>query len=449
MSARRSIPPKVSYVTMRFPAPSEAFAAVDIRALQSAGLDVSVHAMRSRLPGAAKLSRERRLSSLRVSHGTFAAEVRGLLAAIARPALLARLVTWIVRCSWRRPVHLFVSLVLVPRSISILVELERHRPDVIHLFWGHYPSIVGYLVLTAMPEAVLTIFLGAYDLTHAYGGSAWVARRADFVATHALCNVSVVEHLGVPRDRILVAYRGIDATCFNGKSARKVPRRVVAAGRLETAKAMDDVLLAFRDARSTWPDATLRIVGQGPCRKTLERLAEMLGLQNAVTFVGHISQSELARELSEAEVFLHLSWEETERLPNVLKEAMASGCVCIAAVSPGIEELLRDGESGILVARRDWKAAASCIDDVFASRVDKLSMSAAAQRHVATHFDVNASMGSYRRRWLQAVAERRRESGAVKRHRSAFAPSVAGGRLAANVKIQDAPVSPPGVPSRL
>ena len=436
---------KVSYITMRFPAPSEAFAAVDIRALQRAGNDVAVHGLRGPVRGAAKLTVQRRLSALPVSHGTLRADLRGLAAAISRPALLMHLLAWIVRRTWKRPVQLLVSLVLVPRSVGVLVELEDRRPDVVHLFWGHYPSIVGYLVLTTMPEAALTMFLGAYDLTRAYGGSAWVARRAHFVATHARCNLPELERLGVAAERILVAYRGIDTSCFTGKHADKVSRRVVAAGRLETAKAMDHVLLAFRDVVNRWPDATLKIIGEGPRRNALERLAERLGLQKAVTFVGHIAQHDLARELSEAEVFVHLSWEETERLPNVLKEAMASGCVCVAADSAGIEELIRDAQSGLLVPRGGWKAAASRIDAVFAGHVDARSMSAAASRHVATHFDVNATMTLYQGRWRQILAERQRTGRTVNGHRSPLAP--ASGHWTPNAAVQDMSVPRSGASS--
>jgi glycosyltransferase involved in cell wall biosynthesis len=298
--------------------------------------------------------------------------------------------------------------------MGILESLEREQPDVVHLFWGHYPSIVGFLVLTRLPHTVLSLFLGAYDLTRAYSGSGWVARRADLVSTHARWNVPVIEALGARRERIHVAYRGIDRTSFNGSHAQKTARRIVSAGRLDAGKGMDDVLLVFREVYARWPDATLRLLGQGPERVKLERLSQSLGIDRAVTFLGHVARSQVASELFAAEVFLHMSREDTERLPNVVKEAMASRCVCVVTQTPGIEELVRDGLHGFVVSARNVEAAAARIDDIFSSRLDVKSVLAAASDHIARCFDVSQSMRSYRKHWQDALA--RREASTEKNH---------------------------------
>jgi glycosyltransferase involved in cell wall biosynthesis len=126
-----------------------------------------------------------------------------------------------------------------------------------------------------------------------------------------------------------------------------------------------------------------------------------------VVFRGHVPQQQLARELAAAEVFLHMSWEDTERLPNVVKEAMASRCICVVTETPGIEELVNDGHQGFVVAARDVKAAAERLHDVFGERVDVASMLNRAADHVAHHFNVIESMRSYRQRWQDALTRRR------------------------------------------
>jgi glycosyltransferase involved in cell wall biosynthesis len=250
------------------------------------------------------------------------------------------------------------------------------------------------------------LFLGAYDLTQNYGGSAWVARRADVVSTHAKWNFRAIEALGVPRERIHLAYRGIDSASFKGEVTDKTPRRVVSVGRLEDMKGMDDVLRVFQKVHATWPETTLHILGDGSERAKLGRLSHVLDIDSAVKFFGHLPHAEVVREVENAEVFLFMSWDYRERLPNVVKEAMASRCACVVARTFGIEELVQDGVSGFVVPPRDIDMAAARIDAVFRGHVDTASVTAAAAKQIARFFTVSRSMRSYLDRWQDAMTRR-------------------------------------------
>jgi glycosyltransferase involved in cell wall biosynthesis len=360
--------------------------------------------MRGTWSGAKGMLEERRLSGLTITHGTLKAYLRGLAFCISRPALVGRLLMWLLRFMWNRPLQLVKSLALVPRAMDILIELKREQPDVVHLFWGHYPSIVGWLVVTALPNTVLSMFLGAYDLVSTYNASAWVAQRADLVSTHTRANVTEIEALGVSRERIHLVYRGIDLTWFNVVEGCKVRHRIVSAGRLEEAKGIRDVLLVFREVLERWPNATLRILGEGRDRAGLERLSRLLRLDDAVRFLGHVSHPNVATELSKAEVFLHMSL--SERLPNVVKEAMASRCLCVVTATKGINELIIDRENGFVVDVGSIATASARIDDVFGENVEIRPMLDAASAHVARNFNATESMRSHLRHWTAAISVR-------------------------------------------
>lgn len=396
---------KVAYVTMKFPVPSETFACTDVRALRESGVTVSVYALRRPLDGASRMLADRKLSDLTVSQGTRGADVRGCLAAVARPMVAARLVLWILRVAWTQPAHLVKSLALVPRSMGILAELQRDRPDVVHLFWGHYPSLVGFLVLEALPDSIVSLFIGTYDLERRFEGTGWVARRAAVVSTHARCNFPDIEALGVDRGSIHLAYRGIDPTIFN-RDRPKVRGRIVSAGRLDADKGMADVLHAFNRIVALWPEATLRILGNGPERERLERLSATLGLRNAVTFLGHVPHHVVADELAQAEIFLHLSRSLDDRLPNAIKEAMASRCICVVTETAGIDELVEDERHGFVVGQGDVGRAAARVDEIFRRRLDVTAISQAASDRIVRHFNVAESMRSYQRRWVEALGAR-------------------------------------------
>jgi glycosyltransferase involved in cell wall biosynthesis len=394
----------VAYVTMRFPTRSETFAGNDIRVLHQdeSTIGLSVYTMRPPPAGSGPLLRERDLTWLPLHQGTLAANLGGMARCVRHPLLALRAAAWLLKVSWKRPSQLATSLALLPRSVGILCELRRDAPDVVHLFWGHYPSIVGYLVLTSLPDSILSMFLGAYDMNYQFGGTAWVARRAHLVSTHARWNFPAIEALGVARDRIHLAYHGIDSALFNARQTPTVRYRLVAAGRLDRGKAFDDVLRVFRAVHARWPDATLRVLGDGPERARLEQLCRSLGIHTAVTFVGHVSQREVARELAEAEVFLHMSLDE--RLPNVVKEAMASRCVCVVTETQAIEELVADRRTGFVVPRGDVDGAADRIGIVFEGHMDLAPLLDAAADHIARCFDVRQSMASYRTQWNRALA---------------------------------------------
>jgi glycosyltransferase involved in cell wall biosynthesis len=243
------------------------------------------------------------------------------------------------------------------------------------------------------------VFLGAYDLVRDYGGRGTVARRAAVVWTHAEVNVPAIERLGVPRALIRVAYRGVDFGRFQSTGVVKVPRRIVSIGRLDAAKSMHDVLAVFLQVFARWPESTLHLVGDGPELPRLQALVHSAGIQHAVSFRGYVPHARVRHELDAAEVFLFMSRKESERLPNVVKEAMACRCLCVVADSPGMQELLADGITGYIVPPGDVAAAARRIDDLFAGRTEAAPIVDAAFDDVRRRFDARRTMALYERCW--------------------------------------------------
>lgn len=394
---------KVAYVTMLFPAPAEVFATNDIRALEELGDRVSVHCLRPRAQECGGLE-EHGLTHLPVTYYSWRSLLRGAMAALRWPVDTLMFLGWVIARSGRRIRDLVRSLVLVPRALEIADELQRTKPDVVHLFWGHYPALVGYLVARRCPGVVVSVFLGAYDLSQRYGGSGPVARAADIVWTHADVNVPELLRLGVRRERIRVVHRGLDVKAIPPRPRPPMSgRRVITVGRLIREKAFDDVLVVFARLRARWPDSTLVVVGDGPERARLERMAAELGIASAVSFTGHVPHARVLREMADSDVMVFLSRKESERLPNVVKEAMACECVCVASDTPGMDELITHGVTGYVVAQGDTAAVIACIDSLFSDPEPARALANRARRHVLSHFDASASMRVYHREWEERV----------------------------------------------
>lgn len=394
---------KVSYVTMQLPTTYETFAANDVRTLRRLGADVSVHSLRPAHSASESLRAEYGLNDVPLTHNSLAASLDGVRIAVRDPATALSLAGRISAKTWREPDHFLRSLVLLPRVLQVVELICRERPDVVHLFWGHYPALVGHLIRKRLPDTVLSIFLGAYDLTWNYGITPEVARSADVVWTHARENVPAIVRLGVDEARIAVSYRGVDLRRFTSLITTKVPHRIVSASRLSRTKAVDDVLKIFARVLREWPDATLVLLGNGPERANLESLAVSLGVDHAVDFRGRVSQETVWAEMAAAEVFLLTSRGEAERLPNVVKEAMACRSICVVTESPAIDELIRDGVNGYVVPQGDVDRAAQRISEIFAGTTDTEAMLGEAARHLRSSFDVERSMQRYLDRWSQLV----------------------------------------------
>jgi colanic acid/amylovoran biosynthesis glycosyltransferase len=405
---------RVCYVTMRFPVPSETFASNEIKRLSAQGVEISVHCLRNTSHLGPELLAQRGLDRLEVTHNSTAATVRGLVLAAARPMRLLEVLAWLIGKTWTRPMHLAKSLLLLPRALDILREVELLRPDVVHIYWSHYPVIVGHLVQRCHPEIVSSISLAAYDLEMKYGGTASVTRRADVIRTLSRASRGEASSFtAVAPERMSVIYNGVDLAKVRAHSAgiTKVPFKVATVGRLRRSKGMYEVLEAFAKVRVRWPGAALAVLGDGPEADGLRRRAAELGLEDVVEFLGHVGQDRVIEELARAEVLLLLTSADTERLPNVIKEGMACRCVCITTPTPGIEELVVDGRHGIIVPAHDPDAAADAMDDVFSLRVDVEEVIGAARRHIEANFDLGRTNVRYAHLWRDAV-EARRASGA-------------------------------------
>ena len=93
-------------------------------------------------------------------------------------------------------------------------------------------------------------------------------------------------------------------------------------------------------------DARLTIVGDGPQRNELERLAAELGVGDRLELPGSVGQDAIREYYARADLFALPSF--AEGLPVVLIEAMAMGLPVVASHITGIPELVEEGVSGLL-----------------------------------------------------------------------------------------------------
>ena len=124
---------------------------------------------------------------------------------------------------------------------------------------------------------------------------------------------------------------------------------VTFSGRFIRRKGVGFLLEAWKHVSKEFPDARLLLLGDGPLLEEMKRMALELGIASSVDFRRHVNQ--IADFLHATDIFVFPSLQEG--LPNSLLEAMACGLPVVATRIGGIMDIVKDGESGILVKSGD------------------------------------------------------------------------------------------------
>jgi glycosyltransferase involved in cell wall biosynthesis len=172
-------------------------------------------------------------------------------------------------------------------------------------------------------------------------------RRTRIVTLSSSSKQEMVEEMGLRPDRIDVVPPGIDPAFSPSPDQRSPSPLVVAVGRLVPVKRFDALIRAFAPIRQDHPDARLVIVGQGFERANLEALIRSLGVEEAVTLAGRVSDVELITLYRQAWVVASAS--SREGWGMTLTEAAACGTPSVATRIPGHTDAVAEGRSGLLV----------------------------------------------------------------------------------------------------
>jgi glycosyltransferase involved in cell wall biosynthesis len=284
-----------------------------------------------------------------------------------------------------------------PRGLVRLVRLVRAwRPDVLHSHMVHANFMARALRLVApIPALVSTIH------SVQQGGRLRMAvlRLTNGLVDHMtiVSQAAADRFIGdgiVPKDHLTVVPNGVDT-----EQIRNVPAGTrealrgslglrdqfvwLAVGRFEIAKDYPNMLRAFARVRQQRTDAVLLLVGRGSLQEETEALANELDLGGAVRFLG--VRTDVPMVMSAADAYVMSSaW---EGMPMVLLEAAAAGLPIVATAVGGNQEVVLDGDSGLLVPPRDDEALGAAMLRLSGfSESRRRSMGERGHDHVRTRY---------------------------------------------------------------
>jgi glycosyltransferase involved in cell wall biosynthesis len=376
-------------------------------------------------------------TSLHVVHGVHALEVGGL----------ERIVLDLARVGRRRGHRVSVICLERPGTLAAQVEAEgatvvslekpagqspwlRNRlapilaalaPDVVHT---HTVGALWYLGSVAQTVCGVPV-LHTEHIDHVAKATGWWAKLKTRILTHRaaryadrFCCVSddgtrsMTRWWTVPRFKLETILNGIDTDRYADSSPR-IPIRaelgisasdrvIGTVGRLDEVKSQHLLLQATAALGPDYGDVHILLVGDGPERHSLERLALDLGLGSRTHFAGYQRNPE--RFLPAMDVFALTS--RLEGLPLALLEAWAAGLPVVSSAVGGVPKVIVEGESGMLFPNGNVAALAVALRTLLTDPGRAIGMATEGRKLVRERYSLERMATDYESRYRMLIAAR-------------------------------------------
>lgn len=350
-----------------------------------------------------------RLYSLWGGGGTF----RGLPVARFNKWRLLTLLWMIPYESWRRPgvlrqllrglatrrppswLNFWENMLGAGFACLFAGEFRRQPPAHVHAAWGGAPATAAWL-LWRMDGHRFSVGAHAYDIFE-HGGDWWLRDKLEHAALiHTSTDMSrrALLALGLSAGHVLCIRRGLDQfPIMKPLRPDRSTLQLLCVARLVEKKGLHHQLHIYAALRAAGVPFAARIVGDGPLRAELEKLAGHLCIAGSVAFTGHLPQHEVWNQLHWADVLLHTGViagsGDRDGLPNVIPEAMSAGVLVVTSPAAATTEAIAHGITGLVApveAPGEWVNALRRLaaDDVFADNLRH-----AARAWVEQNFDAH------------------------------------------------------------
>jgi colanic acid/amylovoran biosynthesis glycosyltransferase len=354
-------PPVIAYLFTTFPKTTETFMQREVIAMLTHGVRLRIYSMW----GGEKMFRGvpiTRFQKWKLLTLLWMIPIESL----RRPEVLRQLLKGLLS---RRPpswINFWENMLGAGFACLYAGEFRRNRPDHIHAPWGGAPATAAWL-LWRLDGHRFSAAAHAYDI-YEHGGDWWLKDKlehAQFIHTSTEMGLrSLIEH-GLDSGKIHCIRRGLDQMP-RVKPLRSLrdPLRLLCVARLVEKKGLRHQLRIYAALKNAGIQFTVRIVGDGPLKPELERLAGSLGVASQISFTGHLPHNEVWDQLEWADVLLHsgviAQSGDRDGLPNVIPEAMSIGVVVVTSPAAATTEAVSSGHTGLVAAvdeKEEWVEA--------------------------------------------------------------------------------------------
>ena len=296
------------------------------------------------------------------------------------------------------------------RLAALASMMLKRRPHIVqstHFFGNLYAALLGRV---SGALGIGSIRNDAhFDMSANGRWGPWLLRMPQVLLANSWAAQHNAATMGIRPNRIHVVPNVIDLGEFDRQgddTARQLPSEAptaIAVCRLVAMKRLDRFIHALVLARRDVPALRGTIVGDGPERGPLERLAADAGLNGACTFVG---RSDCVPRLMRQADMLVLS-SEHEGFPNVVLEAMAARLPVVATPAGDVKRVVSDGETGYVVPSDDVRAMAERMVRLATSATLRRELGNAGRVRVEQSYSFSALGGRLRSVYCSMASEQR------------------------------------------
>jgi glycosyltransferase involved in cell wall biosynthesis len=284
---------------------------------------------------------------------------------------------------------------------AMVKRLAALRPVLLHAHYGPNGLRALPLARTLSVPLIITFHGGDVSITDLRHQKTYLGFRhylankeklktsdALFIAVSKFLRGQLLEQ-GFPAERVLVKYTGVDTNKFRPASTEDTPI-ILFVGRLVEFKGTEFLIRAASEVQRQSPEVELVLIGDGPLRKDLERLAKQS--LRRYRFLGVRTPEEVCNWMNRASVLcmpsVTMRSGEAEGFGMVCAEAQAVGKPVIAFASGGISEIISHANTGFLAAERDWQALAGYLMTLLQSSELRERFGRAARESILRQFDL-------------------------------------------------------------
>lgn len=385
---------KLAIIVTEFPARTETFIARDVATFLERGHEVRLFHLRSFNRGVQVHAFARPVAAV--------AETRPYLAFGAlwravrrRPGVVARIAGRIIADCWREPSYMLKSFVVLPKAAAFAESLSAWGADHVHAEFAGHPATAAWIIhrLTGLPYSVSC---RAHDIFVTQALLPVKLRESAFVRTISRYNIDFLKARipGFDADAAVVIRSSVNIDRIAATDVRPGPVfRILYVGSLHSRKGVDTLLRALAGLEGDWQ---CDLIGDGPERPRLERLAQELGLATRLRFRGAQPFETVAEAFDGCHVVAVPSTYgprgRTEGIPNVVIESLAYRRPVVTTRISGIPELVEHGKTGLLVEPDDADALRAALRQVRDFPQEAQTMADEGRRAVEREFNLATSV---------------------------------------------------------
>ncbi|MGQ9826392.1 MAG: glycosyltransferase [Roseiflexus sp.] len=394
----------VAYTMSRFPKVTETFILTEMLELERQGVRVEIFPLiREREPvqhAEARTMVERAHFCRLFSRLVLDAQFYWLL---RRPGAYLRAWWRAVRGNLESPKFLARALVVVPKAAYAARCMVELGVDHLHAHYATHPALLAYVthLLTGIPYSFT---VHAHDLYVERPMLGEKIAAAGFVVAISEFNRRMLIELygGTAAERVVVVHCGIDPTLFRPREQREPGEvfTIACVASLAGYKGQRYLIDACHILRQRGVRFQCLLVGEGEDRPHLEAQIRRLGLEEHVRLLGAQPRHRVSELLQQVDVLalpsVVMPNGKMEGIPVALMEALATETPVVATAISGIPELVRDGETGLLVPERDAVALAEALVRLATDRDLGRRLAAAGRLLVLREFNLEHNVAQLR-----------------------------------------------------